>query len=46
MKKVLKKGKRGNKKERLLADEEMLNLDDSKSNRVDPNADSGGPSSQ
>ena len=31
MKKVLKKGKRGNKKERLLAYEEMLNLDDSSS---------------
>jgi hypothetical protein len=31
MKKVLKKGKRGNKKERLVADEEMLNLDDSSS---------------
>jgi len=29
MKKVPKKGKRGNKKERLVADEEMLNLDDS-----------------
>ena len=29
MKKVLKKGKRGNKKERLVADEEMLNLDES-----------------
>ena len=31
MKKVLKKGKRGNKKERLVAYEEMLNLDDSSS---------------
>ena len=29
MKKVLKKDKRGNKKERLMAYEEMLNLDDS-----------------
>ena len=29
MKKVLKKGKRGNKKERLVVYEEMLNLDDS-----------------
>ena len=31
MKKVLKKGKRGNKKERLVVYEEMLNLDDSSS---------------
>jgi len=31
MKKVLEKGKRGNKKERLLVYEEMLNLDDSSS---------------
>ena len=31
MKKILKKGKRGNKKERLVAYEEMLNLDDSSS---------------
>ena len=31
MKKVLKKDKRGNKKERLLVYEEMLNLDDSSS---------------
>jgi hypothetical protein len=29
MKKVLKKGKRGNKKERWVVYEEMLNLDDS-----------------
>jgi hypothetical protein len=29
MKQVLKKGKRGNKKERLVVYEEMLNLDDS-----------------
>ena len=45
MKKILKKGKRGNRKERSVAYEEMLNLDGNYSYRVDPNADPCGPSS-
>ena len=47
MKKILKKGKRGNRKERMVAYEEMKSLNGS-STRIefDPDADSGGSSSR